>query len=343
MSQNLIKCPNCGDTISGLARVCPSCDYILADRKIDSQLDELVINLEDNLSKLKSIPHSSVIQTIKDNKRIMLILICILLMVAAVKFKFPILGIIGLLVLLFSTVGRFFSWLNKSNKDEEIEIKMKRDKESQKSNQQIFKDTKASIEKNNRIAKTYYGNDKKVSMLLDDINQNVIQVEAERKKGTKINTIVYAVFGVFCLVILVFPEQKSEDEKRKSIEISLQTDEKPLFQKAIRLLKENKVEEAEVILSELKSESYILQLKSNIQLKELETKFEEIESLIEKKNYSKASFELSKAIWNKNSTSFGEEWEMEKQIYNVYFDKKSALNNLLPEKHRVEIKSWYSL
>lgn len=342
-NQNIIKCPNCGDTISGLARVCPSCDYILADRKIDSQLDELVISLEDNLSKLKSIPHSSVIQNIKDNKKILLILICIILIVAGGKFKLPVLAIIGAVVLIFSTIGRFFGWLSTSDEEDKLERKMKRDRESKKSNQQIFKEVKASIEKDNRIAKTYYGDDKKVRLLLDDLNQNVIQVEAEHKKNNKINIIIYAVFGVLCLVIIFFPGKKSGYQETEAIEISNQAEDKQIIQKAEKLLNENKIEEAKAIIPELKSKASTNQLKTDIQLKELESKFKEIEVIIEQKNYSKASIELSKAIWKKNCTSFDEISKIEEQSFNVYFARKEALNKLLPEKNRIEIKSWYQL
>ncbi|MES2487816.1 MAG: hypothetical protein V4581_17950 [Bacteroidota bacterium] len=50
------KCPNCGEVISGLSKVCPSCDYILTTEKIQDSdtLQESFNSLEQSVATLKS-------------------------------------------------------------------------------------------------------------------------------------------------------------------------------------------------------------------------------------------------------------------------------------------------
>ncbi|KGO85256.1 hypothetical protein Q765_17335 [Flavobacterium rivuli WB 3.3-2 = DSM 21788] len=53
------KCPNCGETISGISKVCPSCDYVLnsAPLKDDETLTESLKRLEESIYALKAVPN----------------------------------------------------------------------------------------------------------------------------------------------------------------------------------------------------------------------------------------------------------------------------------------------
>jgi len=50
------KCPNCGDVISGLSKICPSCDYVLTTEKVQDSdtLQESFYSLEKSVATLKS-------------------------------------------------------------------------------------------------------------------------------------------------------------------------------------------------------------------------------------------------------------------------------------------------
>jgi len=52
------KCPSCGEILSGLSRVCPSCDYVLyAESTEDIQtLDEMMRSLDSSVSALQAVP-----------------------------------------------------------------------------------------------------------------------------------------------------------------------------------------------------------------------------------------------------------------------------------------------
>ena len=98
---------------------------------------------------------------------------------------------------------------------------------------------------------------------------------------------------------------------------------------------------AEVILS-LENESFIVELKSKIQLEELTNKINALEIFLEKKNYSKLKFELEKITWTKNSKGYDTD-DIERESYKIFLEKKSALNNQLPDKYKIEIGDEYSL
>lgn len=49
------KCPNCGEIINGLNRVCPSCDYVLYSESEEyiQTLDEMMEELEESIDNLR--------------------------------------------------------------------------------------------------------------------------------------------------------------------------------------------------------------------------------------------------------------------------------------------------
>ena len=53
------KCPNCGETLSGISKVCPSCDYVVNSAPlIDTEtLNDAVRRLEESIYALKSVPN----------------------------------------------------------------------------------------------------------------------------------------------------------------------------------------------------------------------------------------------------------------------------------------------
>jgi len=61
------KCPSCGEILSGLSRVCPSCDYVLySESKEDIQtLDEMTRSLDASITALRSVPKTGASEIFK--------------------------------------------------------------------------------------------------------------------------------------------------------------------------------------------------------------------------------------------------------------------------------------
>ena len=118
--------------------------------------------------------------------------------------------------------------------------------------------------------------------------------------------------------------------------------QKKLKTKAETFIKAEEYDKAEQIITTLENESFIVELKSKIQLEELITKLNGIEPLLEKKEYSKIKLELDKIVWKKISTEYSTK-SVERDIYKTFLQKKEAINNQLPEKFKVEVGSEYSL
>lgn len=122
-----------------------------------------------------------------------------------------------------------------------------------------------------------------------------------------------------------------EDEIKKA--------ESSLIIKAESLIKENKIEEANKILLEIKSEDAIVQLRAEIQLKELENELEGIRKIIDEKNYSKAQNELSRLTWKK----IGGMNDTEYNCIKAFVNQLQSTNKLLPKKYQsieIEKMNW---
>ena len=118
--------------------------------------------------------------------------------------------------------------------------------------------------------------------------------------------------------------------------------QKELKTKAETFIKAGEYAKAEEIILSLENESFIVELKSKIQLEELTKKINALEVFLEKKEYSKLKLELEKITWTKNSKEYSTE-SVERESYKIFLEKKSALNNQLPEKYKIEIGNEYSL
>ncbi|MCX6350434.1 MAG: hypothetical protein NTX03_01065, partial [Bacteroidetes bacterium] len=111
----------------------------------------------------------------------------------------------------------------------------------------------------------------------------------KRKKGKTIESVFYGIIILITIGVFFIPQAKSSSEK----ESDLKNAESLLVIKVESLIKENKIEEANQVLAEIKSEENKVLIKSEIQLKELEGRLENIKKMIDEKNYQKAKEELS--------------------------------------------------
>jgi len=209
------KCPRCKEPIPALSNVCPACGYVLNTESSvsDSQsLEALIENIENDIIEIKSFPKPTVISTLIKQLPIILILIGVILFIIATKFSIIYLKYILMIVGGACVIGAFFIFKNKY-------IKEKRERELKENgifitekNDSSLEKLKADFEKNSRTAKIFYGENKKVSNLIDEFKKEIQDIEKKRKKLMFQNWIVY---GIICLIaasILFIPKQKSNYE-----------------------------------------------------------------------------------------------------------------------------------
>jgi hypothetical protein len=214
LKEKMIKCPNCGESISGLVNVCPACNYVIEDKGGNSKinLQDLVLGIEENLKELKSIPHPNFFKTVQEQIQYFLILLGIIFFFLALKIGTTDLGY-GFMIL--AGIFGFAGIVNVLRKiSEKVKAKEKATFVDITTNP-TFKEVKADFEKNSRLANTYFGEDKKVKGLLSDLKTEITTIEHQREKSKKTNMIVYLVLGLIALSTFLIPKQKSNWEKQE--------------------------------------------------------------------------------------------------------------------------------
>lgn len=149
---------------------------------------------------------------------------------------------------------------------------------------------------------------------------------------------VFQVLGVGAIVILGFIIWNSISSK---IESNKDNNYVTIVNSAEKLIENKKYDEAEKLLDEVDMKHKI-EIKSKIQLSHLTEKLNELEPLLQNKEYSKLKLELEKLRWNKISQDYNSE-TIERESFRNFVKKKEALNNQMPENKRAEIESEYSL
>jgi len=153
------KCPNCGEPISGLTKVCSSCGYILNGYATNGDntkdLHAAINSIESLIVEVKSVPEDTFLSRMK--------------YVALTYFTF------GLYILFEKFISR------KKNS---------------------FESLIAKCEKEERHIKTYYGEDKKVRGLLEELDQEIKAVKENRKKR-KLRANI-GCLGIIIVIILLY-------------------------------------------------------------------------------------------------------------------------------------------
>lgn len=324
---NVIKCPSCNDIIPALSRVCPSCDYVLDSRKQTSGsekgLEDLINDIEENLVEIKSLPQKNVFTSLIQHSYISFTLLTIIVVLLGVRLQIGALFLVAVVMIILSII-----MIRKK-------IKSKSDKKESSSD---YAKQKALFEKHSRTANTLFGDNKKVKLLLNELKDELSIIEENRNKNKKAEIITYSILVLFTIGVFFIPATKSayeiEEENKKA--------DKELITNAEDLIHNNQIEEAKLILNNLKADESKVIVKSKIQLSELVTKLNEIEPLLEEKQFSKVKLALSKLVWEKISTEYSTK-SVERDIFKTFLQKKEAINNQLPDNYKIEIESEYSL
>jgi hypothetical protein len=107
--------------------------------------------------------------------------------------------------------------------------------------------------------------------------------------------------------------------------------------KADSLLNTNNLDLAKKELLNIKSIQNTIELKSKIQLKEIEIQLQSIEEKINNSDLDNASSELSKISWIKISQEYDSE-QFEQKYFKQFIILKSAVNQKLPEIKKVKVE-----
>lgn len=118
--------------------------------------------------------------------------------------------------------------------------------------------------------------------------------------------------------------------------------EKELKIKAENYIKSGEYYKAEEVITSIENESFIVDLKSKIQLEKLKEEIDALEIYLDRKEFSKLKFELEKITWTKISKDYNTE-RIERDSYRIFLKLKEAINNQLPEDDQIHIESEYSL
>jgi len=324
---NVIKCPSCNDIIPALSKVCSSCGFVIDSGKKSSEsekgLEDLISDIEDTLVEIKSIKQPNAFTTLWDHSYISLPILSLIVLAIGFQLNND-LRFLGLILAVIS-------WRVIKKKIREAGIQ---------NAQPTFNNLKATFEKHFRNAKTLFGENKKVKLSLDELDNELRGIEAKRKKGKIIAYFFYGfitLIGLSTFFILQTGSQFENDSETKNAE-------SPLVIKAESLIEENKIDEANQVISKIKSADNIVLIRSKIQLHKLTKEMDALEPLLADKKYSEIKFGLSKVIWQKistdvhtNITDINAE-SLERDVYKTFLERKKAINEQLPKKFQVKIE-----
>lgn len=324
---NVIKCPSCNDIIPALSRVCPSCEYVIDARKQSSGsekgLEDLINDIEEILVEIKSKPQRNVFSSFINHSFITISLLTIIVGVIGVKLEMEGFMMVALAMAIISIV-----LIRKR-------IKSKSEKEDSSAN---YANQKALFEKHSRTANTLFGDNKKVKLLVNDLKDELNKIEQDRNKNKKIEIVAYVVLVLLTIGVFLIPSKKTHWE----IEVENEIADKELIIVAEELIENNKLDDAKLIIKDLKTDESIVILKSKLQLSKLTAKLDALEPLLEEKKYSKVKLELDKITWQKISTDYSTRY-VEEDFYSTFIKYKGAINNQLPEKYKLKIETEESL
>lgn len=197
-ADNVIKCPSCGDIIPALSKVCPSCGFVVSAGKKSSEaekgLEDLISDIEDNLVEIKSLKQPSIFVSLYSHSYIVLPILTLLMLIRGFSILSP-----PILPLILVCALGFLSWLV-----------IKKKMNEGKSNKPEFHVLKATFEKHSRTAKTLFGENKKVELLLEELNEELTDAENKRQKNRVAEYILYGVLTLMTISMFFIPTAKSE-------------------------------------------------------------------------------------------------------------------------------------
>jgi hypothetical protein len=309
MSQT-IKCPSCKADLPAITTICEWCNFVINQEGANS-IENISSDLEGIIRSMKEIENPTILSSFNKNAKVSMPLFTIASFLLAYKVNgwFAVLGIIFL-------VYSIISILKKTAKPIVN-----------------LKPLKAAFDEKVRSFQNLYGVNNKYKAQIQQYQNDWKIVENEAKKGKIFEWISYGVLILIFTIAFVIPEPKTNTEKNKDLFNS----EAEIMLKVDSLINSNKINLAKNELLNIKTTQNNIEVKSKIQLKELEQTLKSIENKIESASFISSKNELSKVSWIKNSADYDSE-QFEIKYYKQYILLKNAVNEKLPEDSKIKVE-----
>jgi hypothetical protein len=309
MSQT-IKCPNCKAEIAKNITICDWCSFVI-NQEGDNSIENISNDLEQIIKSMKEIENPTLLSSFQKNSKISMPLFTVASFVLAYKVNgwFAVLGII---FLLYSLISIFKKSSNPISN---------------------LRPLKAEFDEKVRNFNNLYGLDNKYKNQIQQYQNDWKTIESAATKGKTFEWVSYGVIISTFIVAFALPEPKTNSELNDEL-VSSETES---ILKADSLLKTNNLDLARKELLNIKSDQNTIELKSKIQLKEIEIQLQSIEEKINNSDLDNASSELSKISWIKISQDYDSE-QFEQKYFKQFIILKSAVNQKLPEISKVKVE-----
>lgn len=309
MSQT-IKCPNCKAELTANTSICEWCNFVI-NQEGDKSIESISADLEEIIKSMKGIENPTLFSSFKKNSKISMPIFTATSFLLAYKvngwFAIP-----GIFFLLYSIVSIF-----------------------KKSTNPIanLRPLKAAFDEKVRNFENLYGVNNKYKAQIQQYQNEWKIIENVATKGRMVELISYGIIVLIFVFAFFLPEPKTNSE----INNELINSETSVMLKVDSLINANGIELAKKELLNLKSAQNITEVKSKIQLKEIELALKDIENKVVSGDIDNAKSELIKVTWIKNSPDYDSE-QFEEKYFKQFVVLKNAVNDKLPADKKVKVE-----
>jgi hypothetical protein len=306
-----IKCPNCKADLSANTSVCEWCNFVI-NQEGDKSIENISSDLEVIIKAMKGIENPNILSSFKKNSKISMPIFTIVFFLLAYKVSawFAILGI-------FFLINALLSIFKKSTNPIAS-----------------IKPLKADFDEKVRNFQNLYGLNNKYQAQIQGYQNEWKIIENAAIKGRRFEWISYGVIVLIFAFAFLLPEPKTNSE----INDEVLNSETSVMLKVDSLINANNIELVKKELLNLKSNQNIIEVKSKIQLKEIELALTKVENKIEQGDVSSAKIDLMKITWVKNSVEYDME-QFEEKYFKQFIALKNAVNEKLPPEQKITVET----
>lgn len=319
-----LKCSFCNATLPPLSMVCEYCGAVnsAASKSNDNgetvsmgiNLDDFVKNIEDNITQIKQMPQPSLMSFLIHNALVSGPVFTLAFLLLSFKtseyFLLPAIGF------LFYTIYGIFR------------------KKQNKFDPNLYKTLLATFDANQRQAQTYFGSDRKTNELINGYSSELNLLKNSIKKNKVLEWVGYVIVLAVLLVSFVTPEPKTALQKNKETT----AEEKPALEGIKAMIDKGEFEKAQAAIQMLKSDENKIILLSEMQLIDLTAQLDLLKDIVQKPvgDYQKIQNDLQSIKWSKISTSLDLE-SIEQPLFEKFVNRKKQINDLLPDRYKIDI------
>ena len=309
MSQT-IKCPNCKADLLANSTICEWCNFVI-NQEGDKSIESISDDLDEIIKAMKGIENPTLLSSFKKNSKISMPIFAASSFLLSYKVN-GWFAILGIFFLLYSIVSIF-----------------------KKSTNPIadLRPLKAAFDEKVRNFQNLYGLNNKYKAQIQQYQNDWKLIENAATKGILVEWISYGLVVLFFVIAFILPEPKTKSE----INNELVSSETVSMIKADSLLNENNINLAKKELIKIKSNENSIELKSKIQLKEIELALKNIENKIVSGDIDNAKSDLMKITWIKISPDYDSE-QFEEKYFKQFIILKNAVNDKLPADIKIKVE-----